>query len=499
MLASIPAAAEIRLPHVISDHAVLQRDQPVRIWGWAGYGEHISVTLHDQKVDTVADQNGKWEAWLRPERAGGPYVLHITGDATAAPIERTDILMGDVWLASGQSNMEMPLKGFATAPIKDSEKEIAAANYPKIRLLVQTKRTAAAPIGDTDNVWTLCTPETAKDFSAVAYFFGRKIHQEENVPIGLIDTTWGGTPAHAWISAEGIGWANLDSVALDGGRIARVGSDADAIRENQKIQDEQMKAAGKTPPTHARNQGDPYKSWTPSTLYNGMVAPFVNYTVKGFLWYQGETDHEGLKALSYSRVFPALIQDWRRQWGEGPLPFFYVQLASYKSDEGFSIVRDAQRRTLELVNTGMAVTLDVGLPTNIHPPDKQTVGGRLAQSALGITYGHKIETASPLFVEATTEGPAIRAWFSHAEGLRTADATPGDFEVAGADGKWAPATAKIEKIGAVETVVATAPGVPAPQKIRYGWNGVVTSYLYNAGGLPMGTFTSESDAQMLVR
>ena len=390
-------------------------------------------------------------------------------------------------------------KASTAAPIKDGDKEIAAANYPKIRLLLQTKRTAAAPIGDTDNVWTLCTPETAKDFSAVAYFFGRKIHQEENVPIGLIDTTWGGTPAHAWISSEGIGWANLDSVALDGGRIARVGSDADAIRENQKIQDEQMKAAGKTPPTHPRNQGDPYKSWTPSTLYNGMVAPFVNYTVKGFLWYQGETDHEGLKALSYSRVFPALIQDWRKQWGEGPLPFFYVQLASYKSDEGFSIVRDAQRRTLELVNTGMAVTLDVGMPTNIHPPDKQTVGGRLAQSALGIAYGHKIETASPSVRGGHHRRPrhprmVLARRRPEDERCNTRRLRSGRCrrQVGTRD-------SEDRKDRSMETVVATAPGIPAPQKIRYGWNGVVTSYLYNAGGLPMGTFTSESDAQMLAR
>lgn len=500
VLASVPAAAEVRLPHLLSDHAVLQRDQPVRIWGWAGYGEHISVSLHDQKIDIVANQDGRWQAWLKPERAGGPYTLRVTGDASASPIERTDILIGDVWLASGQSNMEMPLKGFgAGTPVKDSEKEIAAANYPTIRLLVQSKRTAAAPMWDTDNTWTVCTPDTAKDFSAVAYFFGRRIQQEENVPIGLIDSAWGGTPAHAWISPEGIGWANLSSVSIDGGRVARLGGDYDAVKENRDLQDKLLTATGKTPPSHARHPGTFYNSWTPSTLFNAMIAPFTNYSLKGFLWYQGETDQQGIKALNYSRVFPALIQDWRRQWGEGPLPFFFVQLSSYNGEEGFPIVRDAQRRTLDLVNTGMAVTLDVGLPTNIHPPDKQTVGNRLAQSALGIAYGRRVETASPVLLEATTEGSAVRAWFSHADGLMSHDPSPGDFEVAGADGKWAPATAKIEKIGSAETVLATAPSVPAPQKIRYGWNGYVKSYLYNAAGLPLGTFTSESDAQMLAR
>lgn len=499
MAISSLAMAEVRLPHVLSDHAVLQRNQPVRIWGWSGVGERISVSFHNQTLTTQADDLGTWEVWLKPESAGGPYTLKVSGDATKQPLEHTDILVGDVWLASGQSNMEMPLKGFASAPVNNSEKEIAAANHPKIRLLLQTKRTSATPLLDSDDSWTTCTPETAKDFSAVAYFFGRKISEEENVPVGLIDTTWGGTPAHSWISSEGIAWSNLYSVALDAGRIATTEGRTKAIMENYKLQDEAMKAAGQPPANHPALTGGWWNgSWTPSTLFNAMIAPYVNYTVKGFLWYQGETDHEGVKALNYSRVFPALIQDWRKQWGEGNLPFFFVQISSFDGGNGWAEVRDAQRRTLELVNTGMAVTLDIGLVKNVHPPDKQTVGARLAQSALGMVYGKKVETSSPLFVQATTEGSSIRAWFTHAEGLTTKDPAPGDFEVAGADGKFVPATAKIEKIGEWQTVVATAPGIVHPQYVRYGWNPVVKSYLYNSAGLPMSTFTSQSDAQMLV-
>jgi sialate O-acetylesterase len=491
------AMAEVRLPHVFSDHAVLQRNQPVRIWGWAGSGEHISVNLHDQYLTVQADAYGAWEVWLKPEAAGGPYTLKVTGDTTAQPLERSDILVGDVWLASGQSNMEFPLKGIPTAKLSDSDKEIASANHPRIRLL-HVKRTASDyPLSDADSTWLTCTPETAADFSAVAYFFGRKISQEENVPVGLIETAWGGTPAHSWISQEGIAWASLSSIAVDAGKIAALEGRANAANENMRIQDEVLKAAGKTPPIHPRIPGDHGAAWTPSALFNAMVAPYVNFTLKGFLWYQGETDAGGIKALNYSRVFPALIQDWRKRWGEGPLPFLFVQISSFDGGEGWGAVRDAQRRALELVNTGMAVTIDVGLAENIHPPDKQTVGLRLAKIALGTVYGKKIKTASPLFLQATTEGDHIRAWFSHADGLTTKGAAPGDFEVAGDDGKFVPATAKIEEVGDVETVIATAPSVSAPKYIRYGWTPVVKSYLYNSDGLPMSTFTSISDIEML--
>ena len=482
---SLSSAAEIRLPHVLSDHGVLQRNQPVRIWGWASPAEIVTVSFHGQTVKATADSYGAWEAWLRPESAGGPYTLAVSGDKSQSTQQRTDILVGDVWIASGQSNMEFPLKGFTGAPMKDSQKEIAAANHPNLRMLLQKHRTSAAPMADQDDVWAVSTPKVATNFSAVAYFFARRIQDEEKgVPIGLIDTTWGGTPAHSWISQEGIAWSGLTSVYLDAGKVTREQGIADAIKSNGA-------ASGRIPGEHGG-------AWAPSTLFNAMIAPYVKYTIKGAIWYQGETDHEGVKALNYSRVFPALIQDWRKQWAEGEFPFLYVQISSFDGGEGWAAVRDAQRRTLELGNTGMAVTLDVGLEKNVHPPDKQTVGARLAQTALDMVYGTKIESASPLFVQATPEDSSIRAWFSHADGLMSHDSQIGDFEVAGADGKFAAATAKIEKVGDVETVVASAGTVAAPRYIRYAWTPVVHSYLYNSAGLPMGTFTSISDAEMLV-
>jgi len=501
VLAATFAPAEVRLPHLFSDHAVVQREQPVRIWGWAAPAEKVQVKFHDQELTATADQDGAWEVWLRPEKAGGPYTLDVEGDQSAAPVERVDILVGDVWLASGQSNMEMPLGGWPSAQVKDAAKEIAAADYPKIRLLVQSRRVSAVPVDDTADTWKICTPETVKDFSAVAYFFGRRIAEEEKVPVGLIDATWGGTPAHAWISAEGLAWANLPSVVYDAGAIARTQGYMDAVKENEKAQDDAAKAAGRPEPKFQEpfwGRGDHGGSWTPSTLFNGMIAPFTRYAIKGVIWYQGETDNEGVKALNYSRVFPALIEDWRKQWAEGPFAFLYVQISSYDGGSTWSTVRDAQRRSLRLEKTGMAVTLDLGVADNVHPPDKQTVAARLDAAAQEIAYGRNIEGFSPLFVEATTENSAIRAWLSHADGLHGADASPGNFEVAGDDGKWVAATAKIEVVDGWTTVVASSPIVAAPKRIRYGWSAVVSSFLYNAAGLPMGTFTSDSDARMMV-
>jgi sialate O-acetylesterase len=486
-LLTFAARAEIRLPHLLSDHAVLQRDRPIRIWGWASPSEKIIVKFHDQTIAAGADSFGFWEAWLKPEGAGGPYALIISGDATAAPLQRADILVGDVWIASGQSNMEFPLKGFTSAPLKDGEREIAAANQPKLRILVQKKSTSSVPLNDTEDTWTQCTPETAKDFSAVAYFFGREISSKEHVPVGLIDTTWGGTPAHSWISPEGIAHANLTSVAIDGGRIARDQGHADELRAIYAAQDAALKAAGKPLPTRARIPNDHAGSWTPGTLYNAMIAPYTKYTIKGAIWYQGETDASAERAPNYARVFAALIQDWRRQWAQGEFPFLFVQISSFGNGADWGTLRDAQRRTLELSGTGMAVSLDVGLAENIHPPDKQTVGARLAQTALGMVYGEKVEAASPMFVQATSEGNSIRAWFSHADGLTTKGQALGGFEVAGEDHKFMPATGKIEK----DTVILSSPSVAEPRYVRYAWTGTVTSWFYNSSGLPAGSFTSE--------
>jgi sialate O-acetylesterase len=488
----LTAAAEIHLPNLFSDHAVLQRDRPVRIWGWAHAGENVTIRFHGQTLTAQTDPIGYWEAWLKPEPAGGPYTLTVTGDSTATAIERKDILVGDVWLASGQSNMEFPLAGFTNAALKDGEKEIAAASHPRIRLLIQKRATSTVPLTEASDTWTECTPDNARHFSAVAYFFGREISEREDVPVGLIDDTWGGTPAHSWISPDALAAANLTSVFDDAATIARDQGRADQIRANYAREDAALQAAGKPVTSHPRIADDHGGAWTPGTLFNAMIAPYTRYTIKGVLWYQGETDSEASRAPYYSRVFPTLISDWRHQWGERDFPFFFVQISSFNSPAaGWPLVRDAQRRTLSLRNTGMAVTLDVGTPDNVHPPDKQTVGHRLALAARAIAYGETIEYSSPEFLQATTEPNAMRVWFTHAEGLTSRGQEVGGFELAGDDRKFMPATARIEKIGEKDTVLVSSPQIAFPRFVRYDWSGVVTTFLYNKADLPAGTFTSE--------
>jgi sialate O-acetylesterase len=486
------AVAAVQLPNLFSDHAVLQRDRPVRVWGWGQAGENVTVRFHGQTVSAQTDAFGNWEAWLRPEPAGGPYTLAVSGDATTAPLERKDILVGDVWLASGQSNMEFPLAGFTGAPLKDGEKEIAAANQPRIRLLLQKKATSDVPLAEASDPWTECTPDTARHFSAVAYFFGREISERENVPIGLIDTTWGGTPAHSWISPKALAAANLTSVFEDGGIIAQEQGRANQIKAYYAREDAALQAAGKPVATHPRVTTDHGGAWVPGTLFNAMIAPYTRFTIKGALWYQGETDSDARRAPYYVRVFPTLISDWRQQWGEGDFPFFFVQISSFNSPApGWPVVRDAQRRTLSLRHTGMAVTVDVGTPGNVHPPDKQTVGHRLALAARATVYGEKVEYSSPEFLQATTEPGGMRVWFTHADGLTSKGEEVGGFEVAGDDRNFVPATAKIEKIGESDTVLVSSPKVAFPRFVRYDWSGVITTFLYNGAGLPAGTFTSE--------
>jgi sialate O-acetylesterase len=482
------AEAEVRLPHILSDHAVLQRDAPIHLWGWADPGEKVEVAFHDQKRSVTANEYGEWSLWLAPEAAGGPFTLSIHG-ASGTPIAFTDILVGDVWFASGQSNMEMPLSGFpGNAVVNNADAEIAAANHPQIRLLVVEKKPANFPQPELSGVWTACTPETAARFSAVAYFFGRDLQQKERVPIGLIDSTWGGTPVEAWTS--------LDAISADAGlmpemalwaRFADQQTRLASISAAEQRADAAAAAAHQPKPVHPWH---PYAdSWQPAALYNGMIAPATPYTIKGFLWYQGESNSAPERAPYYSRFFSAMIADWRNQWHEGDLPFLFAQISSFNSPgERYGQIRDQQRRTLALANTAMAVTLDVGTPGNVHPPDKQTVGARLALAAEATVYGRPVEFSGPLFREASVEGGTLRVWFDHAgTSLHAKGPELLGFEVAGKDGNFVPAQARIDGL----TVVVSSPQVPDPVNVRYAWPSATTANLYNSADLPASTFTSE--------
>ena len=485
------AGAEVRLPNVLSSHAVLQRDAPIHIWGWSNPGETVTVRFHDQTRSASASNLGIWSLWLMPEHAGGPYTLTAQGNAAGeTPVTLSDILVGDVWLASGQSNMEMPLNGFpGNAVLKNGAQEIAQANLPTVRLLRIEKKSADYPLTDVSATWTECTSQTAAEFSAVAYFFGRDINAREHVPIGLIDSTWGGTPVESWISMDTLGAdAGLMPVFASWAKFSDPLSNSDLLLAAEKREDEAAAQAHQPAPKHDWHPSP--LSWKPAGLYNGMIAPEVPYTIKGVIWYQGETNSEASRAPMYAKLFPTLIADWRNKWGEGNFPFLFVQISNFDSPgEHWGTIRDAQRRTLAVANTGMAVTLDIGEADNVHPPDKQTVGARLALAARATVYGEpQLVYSGPLFRTVTTEGSSMRVWFDHAtNGLAVHGSQLEGFEIAGADGKFVPATAKIDG----STVIVEAQGVIQPKAVRYGWATFTDANLFNKENLPASTFTSE--------
>ena len=358
-----------------------------------------------------------------------------------------------------------------------------------LRLFLVGKRASAFPLRDFDRneSWTACTPQTAANFSAVAYFFGRAIAEHEHTPIGLIDSTWGGTPAEAWTS--------LATLASDAALMPAFASTAEflddqadvpAMRLAERREDETAAAAHQ--PRHYNWHPDP-GSWTPAWLFNGMVAPATNLAIRGVIWYQGEANAAVDRAPLYAKLFPTLITDWRRQWGQGDFPFLFVQISSYTASpqEIWSVVRDAQLHTLKLVNTGMAVTIDVGDPDNVHPSDKQTVGARLALAARAIAYGEHVEYSGPLFREAASDGGAIRVWFDHAaSGLVAKGGALTGFEIAGEDRRFVPAQAHIDR----DAVVIDADAIKNPKYVRYGWQNAPVVNLYNGDGLPASPFTS---------
>lgn len=477
---------EARLPGILSSHMVLQRERPIHIWGWASPGEKVAVAFHGASREMVADSLGNWSVFMPPEPAGGPYELSVTGSNR---IVLDDILVGDVWFASGQSNMEMPLKGFPGAPLKDSAEEIAHAGQPGIRLLHIRPKASDFPLRNSDATWTICSPETAADFSAVAYFFGRELTAREHVPIGLIDATWGGTVAEAWLSLEAISAdAALMPVFATRARMMQTQGEMTAILARERRENLAARQAGQAAPRHPWHP-DP-ASWAPAALFNGMVAPAAPYTIKGVIWYQGESNSRLAFAPMYARLFPALINDWRAQWHAGSFPFLFVQIANFKSDasEAWAVIREAQRRSLSVANTAMAVTLDIGDPDNVHPADKETVGARLALAARALAYGEKVEYSGPLFRQATPEGESMRVWFDHtANGLAAKGDGLQGFEIAGEDSRFVSATARIDG----RTVVVSSSRVPEPMYVRYGWANAPVVNLYNSEGLPASPFTSE--------
>jgi sialate O-acetylesterase len=483
--------AQISLPKVLGSHMVVQRDLPVHVWGKAAPNEEVTVSFRGESRTTRAGRLGQWSLYLAPGSAGGPFQLIVqelaagpgATTSSAQPIVLDDVFVGDVWLASGQSNMEFPMSRAATA-----SQDLPHAANPRIRLLMVKKRASdyAETDLDTDG-WTVSSPESAKDFSAVAWYFARDIEQREHVPIGVIDSTWGGTIAESWVRLTALGEdASLAPLFISRGKMTDHGAlDAFEEKDEQRQRDE-AKAAGKPIPQFPWHP--PLASWGPGLLWNGMIAPLAPFPIRGVLWYQGESNSALERAPLYNHIFRTLIEDWRREWAIGDFPFLYVQISDFKSTpaEDWAALREQQRRTLEMRNTAMAVTIDIGNPDDVHPTDKVDVGLRLARAARALTYGESVEYDGPDFRQATPEGASIRAWFDHAKGLNAKGGDVTGFEVAGPDGKFSSATAKIEG----ESIVASSPSVYEPIYIRYGWANSSQCNLFNAEGLPASPFTS---------
>jgi sialate O-acetylesterase len=474
--------ADVTLPSLLADHMVLQRGLPVHAWGMASAHEPVSVTFRGETQSTTADELGRWSLYLPPGAAGGPFQMSVKGTNT---IVLNDILVGDVWVASGQSNMEFPMKELTKA-----DAEIAAAKFPQIRILRIEHRPSDFPRSDVDvKTWTACTPDSAPDISAVAYYFARDLYQKMNIPIGVIESYWGGTPADSWTSLRAISSdASLMPVFAARAGITDKREYGLLLRQKEDHDldqaEAQAKAEGKPAPN--RPWRPDFAAWAPAALYNGMIAPLTRFAIRGVIWYQGEANADSERAPLYARLFRTMIDDWRRAWDEGDFPFLFVQIANWNTgpDGRWPEVRDAQRQALVLRNTGMAVTIDIGDPVDIHPKDKLDVGLRLARAARAISYGEKIEWSGPLYRGLTREDHALRVWFDHADGMMAKDGPLVGFEIAGADGKYVSADAKIE--GA--SVVVSSSAVPDPVSVRYAWAANPTCNLYNRDGLAASPF-----------
>lgn len=483
--------ADVALAPLFTDHAVLQRDQPVPVWGTAAPGEAVTVNFGTQAVGTTADDQGRWSVRLAPLAANAKGSdLVVAGRNT---VTRTDILVGDVWLCGGQSNMEWPVRLADRA-----EEEIAAANYPLLRHIKIERRIARDPISEARGEWVVCTPETAPHFTAVGYFFGRRLQRDLGVPIGLVNSNWGGTPVEAWLPpaafddiAIRVDAASHQAVAYD-----RFATELDRYQDKLIAWQAARDAAAATVPATPFTPAQPAIPWTPGAenqslvLNNGMIAPLAPYALRGVIWYQGESNAD--QPSTYHALFSALIAHWRAQFQTPELPFYWVQLANFGSREAedWAFLREAQTQTLALPHTGQAVIMDIGNPSNIHPTNKQDVGDRLARLALARTYGRDIEDSGPVYRVQAGNGAELRISFTHAEGLHTTDgAAPRGFELAGPDRVFQPATASLDG----ERVVLSAPGLSAPTEVRYAWHNDVPVNLVNGAGLPAVPFRTDQD------
>jgi sialate O-acetylesterase len=448
------ASGNIKLSPLLSDHMVLQRDSRVNIWGWADPGEaiHIRAGWLTSSVSAVAGKDGRWLAQIKTTKAGGPYAITIQGNNK---VVLNNVMLGEVWVCSGQSNMEFTIKmlGGWDSFYKEDKEELAKGDFSAMRIFTVAKDTSDVPLDLCTGKWVVANVDSFENVSATAYFFGRELHRKLKVPVGLIVSSWGGTPAETWAKKEYLERDQDLRFYLD----------------------------------------DPNKSqWWPARpglLYNAMIHPLLNYGMKGVIWYQGESNRND--AYLYKKLMTTLITNWRADWGHGEFPFYYVQIAPYLYDEPLSgtLLREAQLNTISVPNTGMAVTMDIGNVHDIHPKNKQEVGRRLALWALARTYDVKVPGFSgPVYRSMQKEGSRIRLSFDYSEGgLEVKGGKLTGFTIAGRDQNFVDADATIDG----STVLVSSPEVTEPEAVRFAFGDTASSRLYNAAGLPASSFRTD--------
>lgn len=492
----LAARGDVRVPNVFGNSMVLQQGRPVPVWGWADPGESVTVRIGQLMSGTKATEKGEWRVELPALKAGGPFEMLITGNNR---LTLKDVLVGEVWIGSGQSNMEWPM-----TRIQDSEKEIAAANYPRIRLFKIPRTTSGEPREDVNASWTATTPDTAKDFSAVLYFFGRRLHRDLETPIGLINTSWGGTRIEPWTPPAGFAQvpelAPIADAISEADRTYREAVDATLTRFEEWTRTARAAFDGNESlpeqpqwPNHKMNHHQ-----QPTGLYNAMVHPIAPFAIRGAIWYQGESNRgDALSGTrhSYASKMRALVQGWREVWQQGDFPFYWVQLAPFRYGGDpllLPLVWEAQTAALDLPETGMAVTTDlVDNIADIHPRNKQDVGKRLALWALANTYNHDdLVYSGPLFKSMAIEGNKLRLRFNHAgDGLKTRDGeAPDSFQIAGNDRVFRPANTRTDG----DTVLVWNDDITRPVAVRFGWDQEANPNLVNSAGLPASPFRTDS-------
>jgi sialate O-acetylesterase len=498
-LATLSAQQGPSFAPVFGDHGVLQRDKPLPVWGWAAPGESVAVTFKGQTANATAAADGSWSVTLGPFAASSAP-SDLTASGKSATVHH-DIVVGDVWLCSGQSNMEFVVDDHSGGYRVDrAPMEVATANFPMIRQLKVAQTVSTKPERTVKTLgWVPASPDTVGSFTAVGYFFARDIHKAVGVPIGIIDSPWGGTPIESWMSDAARAGTPIAGVLEERWkkaliewtpeRVARYNDDA---KRWHAAEDEAKARGTKNPLTWPQPPATTTSPAMPGGLYNAMIAPLQPSAIRGILWYQGESNVG--RADEYAILFKALITSWREGFGQGDLPFLFVQIANFGDpteldDRGWPLLREAQAKALSLPATGMAVTIDIGEADNIHPRNKQEVGRRLALIARTKVYGIAPEVSEPVFKQAIVEGHSIRVTFDHAGGeLISRGGPPRTLEIAGADKVFHPASGSIEG----DALVVTSADVKAPVAVRYAWTNAPEASLYSDAGLPAVPFRSDS-------